>query len=237
VNIIHLDRVDSTNEYAKRMALEAPDRTVVVAEVQTHGKGRMNRLWSSPPGGLWMSVLLKGDHEDSFAPMLTLAAGIAVARALRRSGIDASLKWPNDILVSKKKLGGVLCEWEPATTAVVVGIGLNINLDVDVFPSELRPLITTAREELKHDVDRGRLTTVIVEELASAYERFKAGHTEELLLEWKQHSTMIGREVEVDVIGHRFQGRAVDLDQDGSLILREKTGADRKIIAGDVRIK
>jgi len=235
--IIHLEKVESTNEYAKKLSPDVPDRTIVVADTQSEGKGRLNREWVSPVGGLWMTILVRTGHPGSFDSILTLATGIAVVRTLKDIGLAASLKWPNDIMVGRRKLGGILCEWAPETHSIVIGIGLNLNFDIDVLPEELRASATSSRHELKRDLSRDEIIAQLSVEFETIYRRFEDGQTEEILLEWKRLSSMLGREVEVDMIGQRYEGKAVDIDKDGSLILRQPSGSDKKIIAGDVTIK
>ncbi len=237
MNIIHLDEIDSTNEYAKTIARESSDWTVIIAETQTKGKGRLNRTWFSPRGGIWMSIILKSVGEGSYATVLTLFTGIAVARALKELGLEVALKWPNDILVNKKKLGGILSEWEPEANSTIIGIGLNINISLDLFPQELHDSVTTTLHELKHEIDKNKLIEDLISEFKAIYTRFEKGQTEELLLDWKKYSSMIGSEVEVDVVGKVYEGKAIDIDRDGSLILLSRSGSEKKIIAGDVKIK
>ncbi len=235
--IIHLERVESTNEYAKKLPPDAPDRTIIVADTQSEGKGRLNREWVSPVGGLWMTILVRTGHPGSFDSILTLATGIAVVRTLKDVGLAASLKWPNDIMVGRRKLGGILCEWTPETHSIVIGIGLNLNFDLDVLPEELRASATSTRHELRRDLSRDEIITRLSAEFETIYRRFEDGQTEEILLEWKHHSAMIGQEVQVEVIGTKHEGTAVNIDKDGSLVLRDRTGSEKKIVAGDVTIK
>ncbi|MEO0225440.1 MAG: biotin--[acetyl-CoA-carboxylase] ligase [candidate division WOR-3 bacterium] len=234
-NVIRLDEVDSTNEYAKRIADRSEDGTIIIAETQTQGKGRLNRYWYSPRGGIWMSIILKSIRESPYAQLLTLFTGVAVIQALKSLGLQVSLKWPNDIIANNKKLGGILTEWEPTSGSVIIGIGLNLNIDPQTFPPELQHTATSVLHELKSEIDKDGLVNTILKEFQTVYAKFENGQIEELLLAWKHNSNILGRDVVVETVGQQYQGRAIDVDQDGSLILKEKSGKEQKIVAGDVK--
>lgn len=235
--LIHFDEINSTNEYAMQIAGQSPEFTTVIADVQRKGKGRFGRTWVSPPGGIWMSIILKPKGQSPHPMLLTLLTGLAVVRGLKTSGISASLKWPNDVLVDSRKIAGILLEGDPLSNSVIVGIGVNANFGVDALPEDLSLTATTVRNELKRAVNKKLLTEDIIAELKSVYEKFEKGETSELLSEWKRYSNTIGQDVAVDMITEVAQGKIVDIDEDGSLILADQDGNRRKIIAGEVRLK
>ncbi len=235
-NFIYFDEIDSTNEYAKKIAQQSPAGTVVIAETQKKGKGRFGRTWASPRGGIWMSIILKPRQGLTFPTLFTLFAGLAVVRALKLFGLNANLKWPNDILVEYKKIGGILFEGEPESNSIIVGIGLNVNFKLEALPPAIRETATTIVHELNRVIDKKLLIEDIIIELKSVYARFEKEKGDTLLDEWKRYSNSIGQEVAVKVVNETIEGKIVDIDTDGSLVLEERTGTIRKIIAGEVKI-
>ncbi|HKZ62954.1 MAG TPA: biotin--[acetyl-CoA-carboxylase] ligase, partial [Thermoplasmata archaeon] len=146
--ILRFDAVESTNDTAKELLGEgAEEGTVIVAERQVAGRGRHGRAWFSPPGGLYCSIVLKGDETS--ARLLTLATGIPVVKALRHWSVLATLKWPNDVVFRDRKIGGVLCEgvYRHDTYWVVAGIGVNTNVPLDRLPEEVRRTATSLKAE------------------------------------------------------------------------------------------
>jgi BirA family biotin operon repressor/biotin-[acetyl-CoA-carboxylase] ligase len=142
-DIHYFKEVDSTNDVAKYLAENgAEEGTVVVAEIQNRGKGRRGKTWISPPGGVWMSIILRPDIPTSKAPQLTLVTGVAVAETLKKElKLDVGIKWPNDILIGNKKVCGILTEVNASVNKVnyvIVGIGIDMNVDVPLFPPELQ---------------------------------------------------------------------------------------------------
>ena len=226
-----LEEVDSTNDLAKARAAEgAAEGLVVVAARQMGGKGRLGRAWASPEGGVWLSVLLRPRLAPERAPVLALAAGVAVARSLKGLyGLDARLKWPNDVLVGRKKVSGILTEMGAELGRldyVVVGVGINADFGLEALPVDLGGKVTTLREEVGGPISRLALIRRLLEELERAYEE---ALELELLDEYKALSATLGRRVRVVTGGATLEGTAVDVDRDGALIIEEGDGLVRAV--------
>ncbi len=225
-------QVGSTQDIARTLAEQgAPEGTVVVAEVQTAGRGRLGRTWVSPKGGLYLSVLLRpivGPHE---VPKLSLVGAVAAARAVERTcGLPVGLRWPNDLVVNRKKVGGVLAEAGPDAWWVVLGIGLNVNIPTSVLPEGA----TSLEAEGRKPVDLEALFCAVCVELELAYELFRGEGFSTLLRWWRDRSTTLGRRVRVHVPSGTYEGLAEDVDEDGALLLRLPDGSVKRIVAGEL---
>ncbi|HOQ19181.1 MAG TPA: biotin--[acetyl-CoA-carboxylase] ligase [Methanothermobacter thermautotrophicus] len=233
------DEVDSTNNVAKRMAEEgAPEGTVVIAKTQSRGRGRRGKPWISPQGGIWMSIILRPDVHPSRAPLLTLVAGVAVARTLKEEcGLDVGIKWPNDILIGDKKVCGILTEAHARFNTleyVVVGVGIDTNVDIRHFPDDLREGATSIKNELKRDIKSSELIARFLRNFEEIYNLFKDGEMDGILTEWRKLSKTIGRRVEIrKQLGEIVHGEAVGINSEGALILELDDGTLRKVISGE----
>lgn len=229
--IVHFETTGSTNTVAREIAEDgAEEGTVVIAETQTHGKGRRGRQWITPPGGAWLSVILKPGIDPAHAVSITLLAAVSVTKALREWGAEAVIKWPNDVLVNGKKICGILTEMSAETDAVsfiVLGIGVNLNNDA---PFETA---TTLKAELGHRVDRVKFVQGLLESLEEDYLTFNAQGFTPILWSWRRYSDTLGRPVEVTYQGETIRGVAQDIADDGALIVKTKDGTVRKIVSGD----
>lgn len=239
--LVYFRELTSTNQMAKLLAEKLPrEGTTIIAERQTEGRGRLNRKWVSPSGGLWFSIVLRPKVQARHLPKLTLMASVAVAKTLRRLyGLRAEIKWPNDVLVNGKKVCGILTEAETkgeSAEFAVVGIGLNANFDLMVLPKSLESSSTTLRNELKREIRREVLLGSLLDEIESLNESFSKEHFDRLLDQWRSLAGMIGASVEVRVDGEKVQGQAVDIDQDGALILRLKDDVTRTVSFGDLTV-
>lgn len=235
-------QVESTNSKARTLAMEgAPQGTVVVAEEQVAGKGRVNRGWYSPYGkGLWFSLILRPSFLPVEAPKCTLMAAVALVKAFRQLGLKtAGIKWPNDILVGTHKLVGILTEMSGTMEEIayiVMGIGINISTTEDELPDELKGIATSlAIEGLK--VDRREAFAVILQCLENQYNKVLKEGFHSTLEEWKMYSVTLNQEVEVRAPGNTYEGKAIDLDQDGNLLVQRPNGQVERIVAGDVSIR
>ena len=230
LDVEYHDSTDSTNERARELAGEGAGDVVVLADEQTGGRGRLDREWSSPSGGIWLSVVCRPDLPPAQVPVYTLASAVAAAEAVRAAGVDAEIKWPNDVLVptrdgEERKLVGILTEMEgeaDRVSWVVVGIGLNANVDARAVPETA----TTMREQAG-DVDRAALTRRLLER----FDELRAD-PESVLPAWRELSSTLGRRVRVETPGGEVVGEAVDVEFPGTLVV--DTGADEKrVSAGD----
>ncbi|MFH1773797.1 MAG: biotin--[acetyl-CoA-carboxylase] ligase [Methanobacteriota archaeon] len=229
--------VDSTNDIAKQLAADgAPEGTVVISEIQRKGRGRREREWFSPKGGVWMSIILRPKVSPSRASSLTLVAGLAVAKTL--SGLynlKCKLKWPNDVLINEKKVCGVLTEISAEIDKinyVVAGIGINANIDIGSFPGEFRDAATTLKNELNRDILRDELVKQLLEELEKLYKIFQKQGFSKLKEEWKKSASTIGRKVRIITDSRTIEGIARDIGENGELFVEAQEGIE-KIISGD----
>jgi len=241
--IVYRETVGSTNELAKDLAREgAEDGTVVIAEEQTGGKGRLGRDWYSPEGeGLWFSLILRPPISPVEASKITLVAAVAVAKAVRElTGVEAGIKWPNDILVSGRKLTGILTEMSAEidrVNYVIVGIGVNVNLDSAKLAEGLAETATSIEKESGGRVSRLRLLSGILDRFDVLYEEFINGHFSRILSLWKEMSVTINRWVRVTSFEGVEEGIAFDIDAEGALLLMKKDGSMKRVLSGDVTLR
>ncbi|SMO69641.1 biotin--[acetyl-CoA-carboxylase] ligase [Halorubrum cibi] len=237
------DSLPSTNDRARSLAAEGGVDVAVVADAQSGGRGRLEREWVAPSGGVWVSLLTRPDVTPARAPLFTLAAAVAVADATREVGVDATIKWPNDVLVvdaggsdgesradsvgrGGRKLAGILTEMEGEADRVswlVVGIGVNANLDPETLPAGA----TSLRAERGEDVDRGRFLARLLERYAEL-----AADPDAILPAWRERASTLGRRVRVETVGEAITGRAVDVEPPGALVVETDDGRAR-VHAGD----
>jgi len=235
-----LKEVVSTNTLGMDLARNsAPDGTVIVAEKQSGGKGRLGRTWISPKGNIHLSVILRPLIPARIAPLITLMGAVAVAAAIRKLlGLDAGIKWPNDIIISGKKAGGLLTEMSAEADRVhhvVLGIGLDVNMDPMVLPSDVRARSTTLAKEAGRRIDRSLLVREIILELDRRYQLFLADRAG-VLTAWEGLNITLGKQVAVSGAGESLTGVAQGIDDEGRLIIRLQDGSLRAVSAGDVTI-
>jgi BirA family biotin operon repressor/biotin-[acetyl-CoA-carboxylase] ligase len=219
--------MDLARELAKKGAREG---TIVIAEVQTHGRGRLSREWLSPEGGIYFTIILRPRVSPVYAPRINLMAAIAVASTIRKLlGLNAELKWPNDVLVAGKKVCGILAEMDAETdvvNSVNVGIGINVNTSIPLFKQTAASL----RDMLGREISRKEFLGALLMEI----ERWQTLLMEAgLLKEWKKLSATLDRDVRILAPGGAIVGRAIDIDDTGALIVKERNGYLRKAVAGD----
>ena len=238
--IYSLDEVDSTNSYAARLAAEGePEGSVVLAEYQSAGRGRLGRTWVSPRGvNLCISVILRPDIPPRDVPLITLGAGVALARAVSGLyGLDARLKWPNDLIIGGRKAAGILTEMSAASDRVryvVLGVGVNVNMMREDFPVDIQDASTSVMLESGMKVDKDQLAGRFLEELGYVYELLIAGDKVRLLDEWRSYSCTLGQAVSVNTQGGIKTGKAADVDEYGRLVLELADGRLEKIASGDI---
>lgn len=240
-HIIYDESMTSTNVVAKEAARKgASDGTVVVAEEQTGGRGRVQRGWFSPYAkGIWFSVIWRPTFAPQDASKCTLLAAVALVRAFHKMGLtDAGIKWPNDILVHDRKLVGILTEMDATMEQInyiVMGIGINTDVAPVDLPEDLRGKATSFMTEGVRVVRKELLAAVLLE-LEALYEEAQRAGFARILDEWRDHSVTLGREVNVIMPNEIYSGTARDIDDDGCLIVDTPTGTQR-VMAGDVSIR
>jgi len=238
--VICLDETDSTNLRAREQGDEgAPDGTVVIADSQTAGKGRMGRQWVSPPGvNLYSSVLLRPPILPFDAPQLTFLSAVAVARAVEEGAVlEPKLKWPNDILVNGMKVAGLLNEMDAETESVryvILGIGVNINMETHQFPEGMHYPATSLAIEKGERISRLLFVRSFLRHLDDLYEEYLREGFEPVRRAWIAYCDLAGREIEVDFHQKKLRGICRGIDEDGALLLETPQGIER-VLAGDVR--
>jgi BirA family biotin operon repressor/biotin-[acetyl-CoA-carboxylase] ligase len=240
--LICFRETESTNMVAFRMAEEgAEEGTVVVAEAQHQGKGRLGRRWESPPGvNLYCSLILRPPVLPTQASQLTFLSAVAVARAIAAvTTLQPAIKWPNDLLVEGRKVAGLLIEMSAETEKVhfvVLGIGVNINMTRDQFPSDLRHPATSLALETGREISRLEFTRALLTALDDTYEIFLTRGYEAIRDEWLSHCSIMGREVRIMFHESATYGMVMGIDEDGALLLRLHDGRIERVIAGDVTL-
>jgi BirA family biotin operon repressor/biotin-[acetyl-CoA-carboxylase] ligase len=219
--------MDAARELAKKGAKEG---TIVIAEVQTRGRGRLSRQWLSPEGGIYFTLILRPRISPAYAPRINLMAAIAVAATIRKLfGLKAELKWPNDVLIKGKKVCGILAEMDAemdVVNFVNVGIGINANASIPRFEKTA----TSLKDALGREISRKELLSVLIMEIERRQPLLMKAN---LLREWKRLSATLNKEVRVMSLGEEVIGQAMDIDATGALIVKSKHGSLRTVLAGD----
>lgn len=238
IRVFH--ETSSTNDMVDRLARDgAPEGAVVFAETQTRGRGRLGRKWVSPAGkGIWFSVLLRPPIRPQQATQLTVAAATALRRAIQaQTSLDPEIKWPNDILLSEKKVAGILTEMNAELDRInhlVLGIGVDVNCNASDFPAEFRKSATSLKIELGHPVPRAELAVRVLRELDADYARLIRGAFADVADEWAAHCSTLGKQVLIRTGERQVRGRAESLSEEGSLLVRTEHGHLERIVGGDV---
>ena len=234
--VLRFESLPSTNTELARLASEgAAEGVSVVAEEQTAGRGRLQRVWSSPKGaGLYFSILLRPKIPQNYWPLITFMAAIAVGDALREAaGVETDIKWPNDLLSGERKICGILAEAidTPDGRAVILGIG--INLTQDAFPPELIDVATSVAEASGRPVDLDQILTALLDALSRWYSVLD--EPARIVDEWSNRSSYaLGKLVQVSNGDDVWQGTTCGVEPDGALRLRTSSGEIKLVRAGDV---
>lgn len=229
-DILILPEASSTNAVALSSIGQRKSGSIILAETQKEGRGRLSRGWASPPGGIWMSLVLRPNIPLSWVYRINMAACVSICRAVCQLGLEAGIKWPNDILIQEQKLCGILTELGAQVDRLdyaVVGVGLNANNDTAAFPGQWRSTSLAAR--LGKSIDRCALIAAILNEMEQALDDMES---HELYEEWCSRSLTLGKRVRISSAEGELIGQVLDLDRDGALIL-EQGGDRRRILAGD----
>lgn len=233
--IHHFDTLASTNLRAREIAADSPNGTVVIAEEQFEGKGRTGRAWASPPGGIYLSIILKPDIPPDHLHRLTLVTGVAAVETLNGLGLNAGIKWPNDILINEKKVCGILTEIDAEADAMnyaIIGIGVNANTELDALPPITMLQATSLKEEMGQVVDRIAIAQRFLERFEQYYIAFLTDDFPSVLKHWRAYSSTIGRRVKIVTRFRTIVGEAVGVDNDGALIVELDDGTFEKEITG-----
>ncbi len=226
-SIAYQQSVSSTNEVARSLARDGETDLVLLADEQPAGRGRLDRSWVGPSGGIYLSILIRPQLEPVTVPLLTLAAAVATVESLTAIGIDASIKWPNDVVYHGQKLAGILTEMEGEADRVnwaIVGIGLNANVDPALLPDTATSVAAITGET----VSRREIVQSLLERFHTHTE-----HLDTIIDAWRVHTETLGRSVRVKIGNETVEGVAEDITASGSLQIRTGEGNLVTVHAGD----
>lgn len=225
--------LSSTNDKAREFAKEGKTNLVVVAERQEKGRGRFGREWSSGLGGLYMTLVLREKNMEKIK-YLTFIAAVSVAEAIRKiAGLDAKVKWPNDVMVNHKKACGILTETiSGKENHALVGIGLNVNQKK--FPKSIMRKSTSLAIESNKIYDIKKTSKLIIDEFNNLYHYYDKRNYGKIIEVWKEYSHTLGKTIKAKTLTGTYTGKAVDVDEECNLILRLNDGTIKKIVEGDI---
>lgn len=241
-DIKYFTTTDSTNNQAKKLALSgAVDGTIVISEEQGGGRGRLSRSFFCPKyKGIWFSVILRPDFLPQEAPKCTLLAAVAVTKAIYDvTGVKVGIKWPNDILYNGKKLVGILTEMSAEMERInyiVIGIGIDVNISVEEMPEDIRDIATSLSQITGKEVSRLKLLNKLLYHLEQLYIMAQKQNFAPILDEWRKYSITLNQEIKVISGNNVTYGKAVDIDDDGALLVKIN-GQIKRVLAGDVSIR
>ena len=243
-NINYNESVTSTNSIAKELGNDnCPNGQICICEEQLNGRGRLRRGWFSPYAkGVWFSVLLKPSCMPNEASKFTLFAAVAVVKAINSyKGVDAKIKWPNDILIDNKKLVGILTEMNAEfghINYIVIGTGINVNISKDSIPEDIKDTSVSLMDVAKEPISRAELLAKILKNMEDLYEIIEEKGFSEILAEWRKLSCTLGQDVKVIAPDETYYGVADDIDEGGLLLVKRADGKGiARVIAGDVSIR
>lgn len=239
---MHLSQTDSTNRVAREEAVAgAASGTVVWADSQVAGKGQYGRSFVSPTGGLYFSLILRPALSPDCLPFITLATGLACREALAHHfNVDIQLKWPNDLFLQGKKMGGILCETlfeshlSPAQATVIIGVGINCTGDKANFPQELRPVVTSLGDEYCGPIDLAAVLEALVAEIQAKVLSLPSERAS-LLDRWQKHDYLLGQSLRYRNGEESFTGVGMGIGEDGRYRLVDAQGCEHAIIGGQLR--
>lgn len=240
-NIIVFDEVDSTNNIAKQMAAQGiEDKTLIVANRQTAGRGRLGRSFLSPGGGIYLSIILRPEFSPEQILKLTTGASVAVRRVISEYCDNAKIKWVNDIYISQKKVCGILAESatdkEGSLSYVIVGIGINVFGRSGDYGKELESVVTTLEENTFTQLDKNIIIANVYNEILDIYSSLE--NFENVIKEYKQHSIVIGKEVYMINGNNKRKIKVTDIDADGAILAIDcKSGNKIRVSSGEVSIR
>ena len=242
-NIIYYDSIGSTNSKAKELAeLGKEHGTVVISEEQTAGRGRLGRSWVSPKyKGIWMSMILRPNIITENISQITLLGAAAVQKAIMKMGINTKIKWPNDIVLNGRKICGILTEMSGEVDHInylVMGIGINVNFEEEDFPEELKDIATSLTLESGKYIDRKILISNVLNTFEVLYNDFvKNGDIAETIDICRKNSILIGKEIQLVNRGKVTTAKAIDISDQGELVIENCHGSIENIVSGEVSIK
>ena len=237
--ILHFETIESTNNYAKKIALEELDGTVIISEEQTKGRGRVGKQWYSKSGeGIWMSIILKPDIIPQKSPFITLIAGASIVKALNKLGVETFIKWPNDITINNKKVAGILTELSAEVDKInYIVLGIGINTKTVKFSQEISEIATSLYKE-GYEISRVDIVRSILEEFEKLYLQYGNENVrKETLSICRKYSAIIGKDIYLIKEDEKELVRCLDIKDDGNLIVRNENNIVQEIISGEISIR
>jgi BirA family transcriptional regulator, biotin operon repressor / biotin---[acetyl-CoA-carboxylase] ligase len=241
---IHSEEVvDSTQKVAQRLVLEgAPEGTIVIAEEQLSGRGRMDRKWHSPKyTGIWMSVILRPNLPPAKAPQLTLITAVAVVQTIEEiTGMTPEIKWPNDILLKGKKLTGILTEMQADADrihSIIIGIGINVNQKLEDYPEELKQIATSIAIEYGKKLERAEIIKVLLVKLEKLYSLYLDQGFYPIKLLWESYAISIGKKITARTITGSIYGQALGITDEGVLMIEDASGKNHHVYSADIELE
>jgi BirA family transcriptional regulator, biotin operon repressor / biotin---[acetyl-CoA-carboxylase] ligase len=236
-NPVVFDELESTNATAKDLAKKgAQEGTVVIARTQKQGRGRFDRRWESPEGGMYLSLVLRPKVSLEKTSLLSFVGALAVAKTINTYGVHATIKWPNDVRINGRKIAGILLESEAkgsTISSVIMGIGVNLAIDLQRLPAELQMTSTSLQNELHEAVDYDTFLQTFFKMFQHSYVIFQEQRFSDVIAEWKTYADTLGKQVRIQTMTETLQGTAVDVDESGFLLLRTTAGVTKKVLSGD----
>lgn len=238
---IHVfDDLASTNSALRSLAIQGVEEgTVVIAHMQSKGRGRFDRVWQSPKGGVYLSLLLRPKAPVEKTSLLAFVVALAVTQTVRSYSVPAHIKWPNDVLVNGKKIAGILLESETSGTRasyVIVGIGVNLNTSLAQLSVDVRQHSTSLRKEHGSMIEYYEFLNTLFLQFDRYYHLFSAGKFEQIIDEWKKHSDTLGKSIRLETTSDIIQGTAVDVDRSGFLLVKTREGKTIRVTSGDCTV-
>ena len=239
--IKYFPTIPSTSWYARELAEQSDESLhgmMVIAREQTGGMGRLERAWASPKGGIWATLILKPSLPVDKMFLLTVAGCVAIAKVIRKKyQMGGLIKWPNDVMIADKKVSGLLLEVNvhgKGSDYCLLGFGIDVNVPIDQIDPQIRSRITSISDELGYAVDLAKFLTACLKTFETRYDQIEGGEYDSVLREWKAMSATLGHRVQVNTLLSSFEGEAIDIDKNGTLLVRRDNGVIEHVIAGDV---
>lgn len=239
-HIIHFDTIDSTNKKAKELASKgAEDGTVVLSEIQESGSGRFKRVWASPKGGIWFSMILRPNIVPTECTKLTQITAAAMYKSLLTFGVNVNIKWPNDIVLNDKKLCGILTELKCDLETVdylIIGVGLNVN--IENFNDEISSIATSLKIEFNKDFNRTKIISSFLNTFEELYNQFvNNGDISETIAICREHSNLFGKKARLITCNNEEEVTCLRLSDEGNLIVKSSQGNEKAVLSGEITFK
>ena len=238
-NIFVYEEIHSSNSKAKELAQKgAEEGTLIITKIQKRGKGRFNRVWESPEGGLYLSIILKPNCTPDKTTILPLLTSIVVSKTIDIYAPSSKIKWPNDVLLNDKKIAGILLESEVLKNKVeyvILGIGINLNTDTNLLTKNVQLISTSLSKEIGKNIDYYSFLKDLLNNFHKYYKIFCNENYNLIIKEWKNQSDTIGKRVHIKTSTEQLTGKVIDIDQSGFLILNTIKGTQKKITSGDCK--